>query len=228
MMPTRGLFAVIVAGVALLGTLWVLAIAPKRSDRQDIHGRVAAQQKLLQSAESEVAAYTASRQQFRGLLWQLRRLDRAVPARGDVSTLLRQLQHRAEARGSELSLVALKEGAQAAAGAPSTAPAPTTPGAVAGPGGLSALPFTFEYTGKYFDLLEILATARQSVRVKGDRVIWIKGRLLTIDGLTFKRADAETKLTKAVVNGTAYFAPDATATPLAPTDAPAAAVQDGT
>lgn len=227
MMPTRSLFAVIVAGVALLGTLWVLAIAPKRSDRQDIHGRVAAQQKLLQSAEAQVAAYTASRQQFRGLLSQLRRLDRAVPARGDVPTLLRQLQHRADARGSELSLVALKDGGQAAAGAPSTAAAPTTPGAVAGPGGLSALPFTFEYTGKYFDLLEILATARQSVRVKGDRVIWIKGRLLTIDGLSFKRADAETTLTKAIVNGTAYFAPDATATPQAPTDAPAAAAQDG-
>jgi hypothetical protein len=228
MMPTRSLVAVIVAGVALLGTLWVVAIAPKRSDRQDIDGRVAAQQKLLRSAEAQVAAYTASRRQFRSLLWQLRRLDGAVPARGDISALLRQLQHRAEARGSELSLIALKDGAQVATGAASTAAAPTTPGAVAGPDGLSALPFTFEYTGKYFDLLEILATARQSVRVKGDRVIWIKGRLLTIDGLSFKRADGETILTKAVVNGTAYFAPDAAAMPQAPTDAPAAAAQDGT
>jgi hypothetical protein len=228
MMPTRSLIAVIIASVALLGTLWVVAIAPKRSDREDVHGRVAAQQKLLRSAQAEVATYTASRQQFRGLLSQLRRLDRAVPARGDVPSLLRQLQHRAEARGSDLSLVALKDGAQPAAGAPSTAPAPTTPGAVAGPGGLSALPFTFEYTGKYFDLLAILATARQAVRVKGDRVIWIKGRLLTIDGLSFKRADAETTLTKAVVNGTAYFAPDATPTPPAPTTAPAPTGQDGT
>jgi hypothetical protein len=228
MMPTRSLIAVVIASVALLGTLWVVAIAPKRSDREDVHGRVAAQQKLLRSAQAEVAAYTASRQQFRGLLSQLRRLDRAVPARGDVPSLLRQLQHRAEARGSDLSLVALKDGAQPAAGAPSTAPAPTTPGAVAGPGGLSALPFTFEYTGKYFDLLAILATARQAVRVKGDRVIWIKGRLLTIDGLSFKRADAETTLTKAVVNGTAYFAPDATPTPPAPTTAPAPTGQDGT
>jgi hypothetical protein len=228
MMPTRSLVAVIVAGVALLGTLWVVAIAPKRSDRQDIDGRVAAQQKLLYSAQAQVAAYTASRRQFRSLLWQLRRLDGAVPARGDISALLRQLQHRAEARGSELSLIALKDGAQVATGAASTAAAPTTPGAVAGPDGLSALPFTFEYTGKYFDLLEILATARQSVRVKGDRVIWIKGRLLTIDGLSFKRADAETTLTKAVVNGTAYFAPDATPTPPAPTTAPAPTGQDGT
>jgi hypothetical protein len=226
-MPARSLIAVIVAGVALLGSLWVLAIAPKRSDRQDIHGRVAAQQTLLDSAEAQVAAYTASRRQFRHLLWQLRLLDGAVPARGDISSLLRQLQHRAEARGSELSLIALKDGAQAATGA-ATGAAPTTPGAVAGPDGLSALPFTFEYTGRYFDLLEILATARQSVRVKGDRIIWIKGRLLTIDGLSFKRADGQTTLTKAVVNGTAYFAPDAAATPQAPTDAAPAAVQDGT
>jgi hypothetical protein len=225
---TRSLMAVILAGVALLGALWVLAIAPKRGDLEDVRGQVVAEQKLLHSAEAQVAAYTVSRQQFHGLLSQLRRLDRAVPGRGDVPTLLRQLQHRAQARGSELSLIALKDGAQAATGAPSTAAAPTTPGAVAGPGGLSALPFTFEYTGKYFDLLEILATARQAVRVKGDRVIWIKGRLLTIDGLSFKRADAETKLTKAVVNGTAYFAPDATATAPAATGAPATAAENGT
>jgi hypothetical protein len=228
MTPQRSLIAVIVAGAALVGALWFLAIAPKRTERVAVHGDVAAEQKLLHSAEAQLATYSASRNQFRGLLSQLRRLDRAVPSRGAVSTLLRQLQHRAEARGSELSLVALKDGAQVATGAATTVAPPTTPGAVAGPGGLSALPFTFEYTGKYFDLLEILATARRAVRVKGDRVIWIKGRLLTIDGLSFKRADGQTKLTKAVVNGTAYFAPDATATPQTPTDTPAAAVENGT
>jgi hypothetical protein len=228
MTPTRSLIALIIVGTALLGALWFLAIAPKRTERVAIHGDVAAQQKLLGSAEAQVATYTASRDQFRGLLSQLRRLDRAVPSRAAVPTLLRQLQHRAKARGSELSLVALKDGAQATAGVAATAAPPTTPGAIAGPGGLSALPFTFEYTGKYFDLLEILATARRAVRVKGDRVIWIKGRLLTIDGLSFKRADGETKLTKAVVNGTAYFAPDAAASSQTSTDVPAAGAENGT
>jgi len=225
MTPARSLIAVCLAGAALLGALWFFAIAPKRSERLGVHGDVAAQQLQLDAVEAQVVAYTDSRKQFRGLLSQLRRLDRAVPSRGAVSSLLRQLQQRAEARGSSLSLIALKEGGQATAGATGTAP--KTPGAVAGPGGLSALPFTFEYTGKYFDLLQILATMRRSVRVKGDRIITITGRLLTIDGLSFKRADARTRLTKAVVNGTAYFAPDATSSAQAPTDIPPAAPKDG-
>lgn len=225
MTQAQSLIAVIAIGVALLVGLWLGAIAPKRSERLDVHGELAVQQQRLQAAEAQVAAYSASRKQFRPLLSQLRLLDRAVPSRGAVSSLLRQLQQRARARGSDLSLIALKEGAPAATGAAGTAP--TTPGAVAGPGGLSALPFTFEYTGRYFDLLEILATARRSVRVKGDRIISIKGRLLTIDGLAFKRADGKTTLTKAVLNGTAYFAPDATGSPLAPADAPATAAKTG-
>lgn len=227
MTQVRSLAAVILAGAALLAGLWFLAIAPKRSERLGVHGEVAVQQERLHATEAQVAAYSDSRKQFSGLLSQLRLLDKAVPSRGAVSSLLRELQRRARARGSDLSLVALKEGAQPTTSAGAAAPAPKTPGAVAGPDGLSALPFTFEYTGKYFDLLEILATARRSVRVKGDRIITIKGRLLTIDGLSFTRADGRTSLKKAVVNGTAYFAPDATGSPPAPTDAPAAAAKAG-
>ncbi|HVF78561.1 MAG TPA: hypothetical protein VNA28_09705, partial [Solirubrobacteraceae bacterium] len=77
-------------------------------------------------------------------------------------------------------------------------------------------PFTFEYTGKYFDLVDILKTVRRSVRVtSGD--LNVDGRLLTIDGLSFKRIDPSAQLTKAVLNATAYIAVDgATAAPATP------------
>jgi len=88
------------------------------------------------------------------------------------------------------------------------------------------LPFTFEYTGKYFDLVSILKTVRRSVRVtSGD--LNIDGRLLTIDGLSFKRVEPNAQLTKAVLNATAYIAADgkssAPATPAAAAAAPPAA-----
>jgi hypothetical protein len=68
--------------------------------------------------------------------------------------------------------------------------------------------FTFEFTGKYFDLRDILKTVRRSVRVRsGDMTV--SGRLLTSDGLTFTRADPTSPQTKAIVNATAYIAPDA-------------------
>ena len=208
----------IALGVAVLGGLWFAAIAPKRAEKATVDANVAAQQTRLDAAKAQVAAYAASRKQFSGLLSELRRLDKAVPARGDIAVMLRELQRRAKVRDSDLRIIALKSPEQAAsAGAPAT-----TPGAVAGPGGLAALPFTFEYTGRYFDLLDILRTVRRSVRVtSGD--LNVDGRLLTIDGLSFKPSDGDIRLTKAVLNATAYIAPDGAATPQPPTNPQAAA-----
>jgi hypothetical protein len=221
---TRALAGVIVVGLALLVALWVMAIAPKRSDSAKVTANVAAQQSRLTAATALLGGYTASRKQFTGLLSELREIDKAVPGRGDIAPMLFDLQNRARARGSDLRLVALKAGS----GAPTTGTpgaTATTPGAVAGPGGLSVLPFTFEYTGKYFDLLEILKTVRNSVRTGGGD-LKIGGRLLTIDGLAFNRVD-KSKLTKAVVNATAYLAPDSAATPQPPTDAQAQVANGG-
>lgn len=214
----RSLGATITIAVVLLAALWFMAIAPKRSERADVTANVTAQQARLDAAQAQVAAYSTSRDQFAGLMTELRGLDRAVPSRAAISAMLRELQRRAKVRGSDLRLVALKHGATQNAGVNATG----TPGAVAGPGGLAALPFTFEYTGRYFDLVDILRTVRRSVRVTaGD--LNIGGRLLTIDGLSFKRVDPGARLTKAVLNATAYVAADgAQAAPLAP-DPPAAA-----
>lgn len=207
----RSLAATIAIGLAALAALWFVAIAPKRSEKADVTSNVAAQQARLAAAKSQAATFTASREQFAGLMTELRGLDRAVPSRGAISAMLRELQRRAKLRGSDLRLVALKDGAAQTAGVAGGATT-LTPGAIAGPGGLSALPFTFEYTGKYFDLIDILKTVRRSVRVtSGDLSVY--GRLLTIDGLSFKRVDPNARLTKVVLNATAYVAADGKSTP---------------
>jgi Tfp pilus assembly protein PilO len=203
----RSAIAVIVlTGLALLGALWVLAISPKRTDSAAVSDNVATQEQRLHAAQTQLATYENSHKQFPGMLAELRTLDKAVPARAAISSLLRQLQRRANVRGSELRLVALKAAA-------------TTPGAVAGapagPAGLSTLPFTFEFTGKYFDLRDILRQVRRSVSVhKGD--VKVAGRLLTIDGVTFTPSSPESTDTKAVVSATAYIAPDGASTPQPP------------
>jgi Tfp pilus assembly protein PilO len=208
----RVLVAIVLAGVVLIAALWMTAIAPKRSDRGSVAANVSAAQQRVDDARRQVADYTAARKQFAGMLSELKRLDVAVPSRGAISQLLRQLQRRARARNSRLQLAALKS----AAAAPGTTPG--APGATTAPGGLAALPFTFEYTGNYFDLVGILHAVRAAVEARaGD--LKIDGRLLTIDGLTFKRLTGTGTLTQAVVNATAYIAPDASSpqVPGAPT-----------
>lgn len=208
----RAVAATVLAGVALLALLWFAAIAPKRSERAEVRDNVVVQQGRVDAAKAQLTAFTAARRQFPGLLSELRELDKAVPARGAVSSLLRQVQRRARVRGSDLRLVSLKGAASPRTPADATTAPPTTPGAVAGPGGLSALAFTFEFTGSYFDLVDILKAARRAVRQKaGD--LTINGRLLSIDGLAFERVQDAGSLTKAVVNATAYIAPDGAASP---------------
>ena len=211
----RIIAGIVLAGVALIAALWFTAIAPKRAARADVSANVSAARQRVEDAHKKVAEYSAARKQFPGLLSEFKRLDVAVPSRGAISQLLRQLQYRARVRGGSLQLVALKS----APAAPGTTPA--TPGATTGPSGLAALPFTFEYTGDYFDLVEILRTVRTSVRTGGGD-LKINGRLLTIDGLTFKRPEGSRARLQTIVNATAYIAPDAKAPAV-----PAAAAQGG-
>jgi Tfp pilus assembly protein PilO len=215
---TRTIAIVALAGIAILAGLWMLAISPKREERTQVKANLAGQQARLQTAQTELASFEAAKKQFPVKLAELKQLDKAVPSRGAISSLLRQLQRRAKVRHSNLRLVALKPAgaAPAAPGAAGTTPAPpVTPGASVGPDGLAALPFTFEFTGEYFDLRDILATVRRSVSVKKDKVK-VGGRLLTIDGLSFTRMDPESSQTKATLNATAYIAPDGASTPQPP------------
>jgi|GEM_PF-3369112 len=215
---------VVLGGLALVALLWMLAISPKRTEKAEVRDNVTAQQGRLQTAQSQLASYEAARKQFPGMLAELKTLDKAVPARGAIASLLRQIQRRAKVRDSDLRVVALKSAAAVPAAAGATT-APVQPGATVGPDGLSALPFTFEFTGRYFDLRDILATVRRSVSVRsGD--VRVSGRLLTIDGLTFTRTDPASPLTKAIVNATAYIAPDG-ATTQPPAAATAATTTQG-
>jgi Tfp pilus assembly protein PilO len=225
---TRSIALIALGGLAILAALWVLAISPKRTQSAEVRDNVATQQQRLQAAQAQLGTYQAAHKQFPGMLAELRGLDKAVPARAAISSLLRQLQRRANVRDSELRLVALKSAGPAGAPAAGVvaATAAVAPGAIAGPAGLSALPFTFEFTGKYFDLRDILATVRRSVRVKAGDVN-VSGRLLTIDGLTFTHSDPASTQTKAVLSATAYIAPDGASTPQPPADAAATTTAGG-
>jgi Tfp pilus assembly protein PilO len=217
---TRMIVGTVVAGVALLALLWVTAISPKRTESAEVRDNVTLQDSRLADARSQVAAYQASRKQFPGLMSELKRLDVAVPGRGAISSLLRELQHRAKVSSSDLRLTELTSAA-------STSPdgsTPITPGATTGPGGLAALPFSLEYDGKYFDLLNILQAVRKSVSVRASGDLKIGGRLLTIDGLSFKRETGDSGRTTATINATAYIAPDSAA-PQVPAGAPTQGVK---
>lgn len=222
--PHQRMIAVtVLVGLGLLVALWFLAISPKRTESAEVRDNVAAQEQRLADARTQLAGYQQARKDYPKNLRVLKRLDTAVPARGEISTLLRQLQKKANAVNADLRLAALKPGSAPAAVA-TTSGVAQTPGAITGGvAGLSTLPFTFTYTGKYFDLVKVLKAARRTVTAKSGN-LKIDGRLVTIEGLSFQRATPDAPLIKASVSGTAYIA---AAPPTPPAADPAAATTQG-
>ena len=210
----RMIIVTLLAGAAMAAAIWLLALSPKRAESATVSENVAAQEARLTEAKTQLAGFQSAKTQYPGMLAELKRLDKAVPARGAIPALLRQLQRRAKASKSNLQIAALKPGATApiGPGAPKS-----TPGATPAAGGIATLPFTFTYTGEYFDLLKVLAAARRAVAVKsGD--LKIDGRLVTIEGIAFERAEPDAPLIKATVSATAYIAgaPEAPQPPAIP------------
>jgi len=74
---------------------------------------------------------------------------------------------------------------EAATGTQPGEPATTaTPASQATGGALDSVALTFDFTGTYFDLADFFHRLKRFVYVRGDE-IFIRGRLLTIDSLTF-------------------------------------------
>lgn len=120
---------------------------------------------------------------------------------------------------------------EAATGTEPAAPATTaTPQSQATPGALESVALTFDFTGTYFDLADFFHRLKRFVYVQDDR-IFIRGRLLTIDSLTFgtsasgeAAADNSGELTT-TVGATVYLSSrtegiTAGATPAGPAGAP--------
>lgn len=198
--------AVLLGGVALLAVLWSLAINPKRNDSTKAGERADQRQQSLDEATAKVGAYIRDKARFAANKAELRRLDKAVPVRGDIAVLLRSLQAEARRRGADLRVIALKEGGAQTGSTP-------VPGAQIGPSGLSQLPFNLQFSGRYHDLLHVLRTVRRAVG-EDDGKVTARGRLMTIDGIGFKApSEASSSRITATINATAYVAPDPSAAP---------------
>jgi hypothetical protein len=95
----------------------------------------------------------------------------------------------------------------AATAAPAqTATAALPPGATVGTAGLATMPFTFVFDGSFFDLQSFLARVQGFVRPTGDHVA-VKGRLLTVDGISLVPGAQGLKRIKATLAATGYLLP---------------------
>jgi Tfp pilus assembly protein PilO len=214
------LILLILAGAAVLAGFWFLALAPKRTEAADLSTQITAQQERLQTAQQTVAEGLRAKADYPRDAAMVARLGAAVPADDELPSLLYQLE--TASRGAHVRFDALVRASGSpnaastpAASGPTSTPAAGTaasaslpPGATVGTAGLATLPFTFEFTGSYFDLQRLLGRLDGFVRADGDNVS-VRGRLLTVDGVALTPGVKDLSRIDAKVVATAYLAPDA-------------------
>jgi type II secretory pathway pseudopilin PulG len=238
---------IVVGMLAVLGGFWFLAISPKRKQANDVATQIGAAQTRLDAAQASASAATAAKARYSSDYATVARLGKAVPVDDEMPSLVYQLEQNAKSNKIDFNAIKLTgtaSGASAptgaaaavasatgntgATGSVSTISAALPPGASVGTAGFPTMPFSFDFTGTYFNLQRFLKSL-DGLTTVGKDSINVKGRLLTVDGVGIKAGPKGFPQIEATVVATAYLLPSdegltAGATPTSPTTgAPSAA-----
>ncbi|WCB94534.1 hypothetical protein DSM104299_03271 [Baekduia alba] len=231
-MTARDRTVLIVVGMlALVAAFWFLAISPKRKDAADLSAQVVSAQSRLDTANASAATAAAAKAKYTSDYSTVARLGKAVPVDDDMPSLVYQLQHTAAANhvdflsikmtGTGAAPSAAPTGAAAAVASANgnttaTAPGNTTaaatttaalpPGATVGTAGFPTMPFSFDFTGSFFNMQRFLKALDDLTTVNGQGIS-VKGRLLTTDGVAFKPGPNGFPDVEATVVATSYLLP---------------------
>jgi hypothetical protein len=214
----------IVAGLlAVLGGFWLLVLAPKRHDAADLTTQISAAQQRLDTARAGASSAAAAKRRYDADYATVARLGKAVPVEDDVPSLVYQLESTAHDNHIDFRKIGLNTqgaaqpapAAAAVASANGTTPAANSasataaalpPGAVVGSAGFPTMPFSFDFQGKFFDMQRFLQSIDRLTAVQG-KTISVKGRLLTVDGISLKAGPNGFPDVDATVAATAYLLP---------------------
>jgi Tfp pilus assembly protein PilO len=207
----------VIGGLAVLAAFWFLAIKPKRAEVQTLTGQIATQQSRLATAQATVSSGLAAKAAYPKDYAAVAQLGKALPADDDLPSLLYQLD--AESQGKHIDFASITRGASAtgtgsssapdATGAAATGASSLPPGATVGTAGLATLPFSFTFTGSFFDLQKFIQGVQDFVRPEGQGIA-VRGRLLTIEGVSLVPGTKGLGRLDAKIAATAYLAPSTT------------------
>jgi Tfp pilus assembly protein PilO len=231
----------VIAALAVVAAFWFVALAPKRKEIVAADAALAAQQQRLDAARTLVANAEAAKRRYAADYAEIARLGKAIPVDDDTASIVYALQSVADGAKVRVDSVKLNAsgstataqttpsaaasgasdttGASAggATGAPATqvGAASLPPGATVGTAGLATLPFNFVFEGRYLDMQRFLTRVNGFVRLQGGRIV-VRGRLLTIDGISLLTSPDTKGIVKATLAATAYLAPPASTPGAAP------------
>lgn len=225
---------VVVLLVAALGGVWFVGLAPKRKEAAEIQTKIDAANTQLVATQQKAAQARQARARYDVDYAAVATLGKAVPKNDALPSLLYQLQSAARGARIDFTSLKINggggpsaatptptgsaatpttSGASAGSSTPSTSSsAPATqaaattlpPGATVGSAGFPTMPFSFVFSGSFFDMERFLNEVQKFVRVEGDAVD-VRGRLLSVDAFGLTPGPGGFPNVKATITATAYL-----------------------
>jgi hypothetical protein len=202
------LIAAVVLVVAGVG-FYKFVLGPKRDEVTKLNGQISQAQDDLQAAQQLLAANAEARKSYQSSYSTVVRLGKAVPGDDDVRSLVVQLDHAAKRTRVDFKAIEVG-GANGVAASTSSSTEPTgagaqlPPGATVGPAGFPVMPFSFSFTGGFFNLGKFFERLDAFVRAN-NRKLDVTGRLLTVDGVKLEPDATGFPNIKATVQATSYL-----------------------
>ena len=204
----------VVALVAAVAAFYFLVLSPKREEIAKLDTDIAAQEAAVEQARLTLAGYEEAKASYKRNYATLARLGKAVPADDDVRSLMVQLESTADRSGVDFQKIELSSGLGGDAPTAAAAPADSggtelaaAPGTVPVAGGvLSAMPFSFTFTGSYFDLSAFFARLEHFVSLNNKRLD-STGRLLRLESVSITPSNVGFPNMMAEINAATYLVP---------------------
>jgi hypothetical protein len=181
---------VVIAAAVASAAFWFGVLSPKRQEVAKLDGQITAKQGELTQAQQQMATYVKARAAYKSVYSRVVRLGKAVPGDDDVRSLIVQLD--SASGGSKVDFAKVDVGGGSSSAPTTTATTPTTgddglspaPGLVPiGSTGVSALPFTLTFNGRFMGLSDLFTRLQHFVDVRNDH-IKVNGRLLRVESFS--------------------------------------------
>ena len=201
----------VLAAAAATAAYWFLAMAPQREEIARLDGEIATQEAALAQSQQLLATYADAKSNYTANYAKLVRLGKAVPADDDVRSLMVQIDDAAARSGVDFGKIEIGggSGAAEASDAGGSGELASAPGTVPfGSSGFSAMPFSFSFTGRFFELSEFLARLERFVRLQNED-IGVNGRLLRLESVALQPSSTGLPNIRAEIGAASYLVPPA-------------------
>jgi Tfp pilus assembly protein PilO len=203
------LLSVVALGAAI-AAFYFFVLSPKREEVAKLDTDIAAQKAEIEQARLTLAGYEQAKKTYKKNYATLARLGKAVPADDDVRSLLVQLESTADRSGVTFEKIEMANnlgGKTTDASTPAAGELAAAPGTVPVAGGvLSAMPFSFSFTGSYFDLTAFFARLEHYVSLN-NRKLDSTGRLLRLESISITPSSVGFPDMLAEINAATYLVP---------------------